>query len=272
MPRASDGSYSLPAGSLVNVGEDIVPSQHNPPFLDVAQALTDSLSRDGRGGMRAAFNGGGFRATNIAAGVQPNDAVIMSQLTSGGGVPAGSVVDFAGTTAPTGWLICAGQALSRVDFPDLFAAIGTTYGAPSGATFNIPDCRGRVVAGRDVDQGGFSGRLTTPNSQTIGAAGGEQSVTLSAGQMPTHTHEVTGSTNSAGAHTHTIEAFSGETVLVGNGANLVLKAGGAPYATASAGTHSHSIAVSAANAGSSEAHPNVQPTIIMTKIIKTSNS
>lgn len=268
MPRASDGSYSLPSGSLVNVGEDIVPSQHNPPLQDIAQAVTDSLSRDGRGGMRAAFNGGGFRATNIGAGVQPNDAVIMSQLTSGGSVPAGSVVDFAGTTAPTGWLICAGQALSRVDFPDLFAAIGTTYGAPSGATFNIPDCRGRVVAGRDVDQGGFSGRLTTPNSQTIGAAGGEQSVTLTAGQMPTHTHEVTGSTNEAGAHTHT---YNGANVAFAQPGSEGVRGAGSG-ATSSSGLHSHAISVSAANAGGSEAHPNVQPTIVMTKIIKTSNS
>lgn len=272
MPRASDGAYSLPAGSLVNVGEDIVPSQHNPPFLDVAQAISDSLSRDGRGGMRAAFNGGGFRATNLAAGVQPTDAVIMSQLSAGSGVPAGTVVDFAGSTVPTGWLICAGQALSRVDFADLFAALGTTYGAPSGATFNLPDTRGRVVAGRDVDSGGFAGRLTTPNSQTLGASGGAQTVTLTPGQMPTHTHEVTGSTNSAGSHSHSIEAFSGETVTVSNGANLVLKAGGAPYATNAAGTHSHTISVAAANAGSSEAHSNVQPVIIMTKIIKSSNS
>lgn len=272
MPRATDGTYTLPAGSLVNVGEDIVPSQHNPPFLDVAQALSDSLSRDGRGGMRAAFNAGGFRATNLAAGVQPTDAVIMSQLTAGSGVPAGTVVDFAGTTAPTGWLICAGQALSRVDYPDLFAAIGTAYGEPSGATFNLPDTRGRVVAGRDVDSGGFADRLTTPNSRNIGATGGSQTVTLTEGQMPTHTHEVTGGTNAAGGHAHGIEAFDGSTVLVGNGGNLVLRAGGAPYTTQSVANHTHTISVSAANAGSGEAHSNVQPVIVMTKIIKASNS
>jgi microcystin-dependent protein len=254
---------------LVNVGEDIVPSQHNPPLTDIAQSLTGSLSRDGLGGMRNSLPMGGFRVTNMADGVQPTDAVTVQQLSAGaGGVPSGCVLDFAGTTPPTGWLLCAGQTLSRADYASLFAAIGTAYGAPSGATFNLPDCRGRVSAGRDVDQGGFAGRLTSPNSQTIGAAGGAQSVTLTPGQMPIHTHEVTGSTNSAGSHAHTIQAFSGETVLVGNGGNLVLKAGGAPYATDAAGTHSHSISVSAANAGGNEAHSNVQPTIILTKIIK----
>lgn len=255
----------------MNVGEDIVPSQHNPPLTDLSQAMTGSLSRDGLGAMCAPFNGGGFRATNLAAGVQPTDAVIMSQLTAGSGVPAGTVVDFAGTTAPTGWLICAGQALSRVDYPDLFAAIGTAYGAPSGATFNLPDTRGRVVAGRDVDSGGFADRLTTPNSRNVGASGGAQTVTLTAGQMPTHTHAVTGDTNSVSGHTHGYDV-SGETVLVGNGANLVLRAGGSSSATTAAGAHSHTISVSAANAGSSEAHSNVQPVIVFTKIIKTSNS
>lgn len=269
MPRATDGAYTLPAGSLVAVGEDILPSQHNPPLSDIAQALSDSLSRDGRGGMRAAFNGGGFRATNLAAGVQPTDAVIMSQLASGaGGVPAGSVVDFAGSAAPTGWLICAGQALSRAANADLFAAIGTTYGAPSGATFNLPDCRGRVTAGRDVDSGGFAGRLTTPNSQTLGAAGGAQTVTLTEAQMPTHTHDVTGSTNEAGAHTHTYNGS--DTTFVSPGGEGARGSG--TGSTSSAGAHSHTISVSAANAGSGEAHSNVQPVIILTKIIKVSNS
>lgn len=271
MPRGIDGSYSLPNGSLVTVGETIAPSQHNPPLQDIAQAMTGSLSRDGQGGMRAAFNGGGFRATNLAAGVQPTDAVIMSQLTAGSGVPAGTVVDFAGATVPTGWLICAGQALSRVDFPDLFAALGTTYGAPSGATFNLPDTRGRVVAGRDVDSGGFAGRLTTPNSQTLGASGGTQTVTLTTGQMPTHTHEVTGSTNSAGAHTHSYSRPNNVS-SVGGGGTPVYSAGDVVSNTGSGGDHSHTISVSAANAGSSEAHSNVQPVIVMTKIIKASNN
>lgn len=268
MPRASDGAYSLPAGSLVNVGEDIVPSQHNPPLTDLAQAITDSLSRDGRGGMRNNLSVGGFRVTNVAPGVQPTDVATMAQLTAGSGVPAGTVVDFAGAAVPTGWLICAGQALSRTDFPDLFAAIGTTYGAPSGATFNLPDTRGRVVAGRDVDSSGFADRLTTPNSRNLGAAGGDQAVTLTETQMPSHTHSVTGSTNEAGAHTHT---YNGANVVSAQPGSEGVRGAGSG-ATSSAGQHSHTISVAAANTGGSAAHPNVQPTIVMAKIIKTSNN
>src|SRR3546814_9285962 len=94
MPRSSDGAYSLPSGSLVNIGEDIVPSQHNPPLQDIAQALSDSLSRDGRGGMRSNLDMGGFKARNLAPGTQPNDAATVSQIGGVGGVPVGFIGDW----------------------------------------------------------------------------------------------------------------------------------------------------------------------------------
>ncbi|ALC11206.1 phage tail protein [Sphingopyxis sp. 113P3] len=269
MPRASDGAYSLPSGSLVSVGEDIVPSQHNPPLTDIAQALSDSLSRDGRGGMRSNLDMGGFKARNLAPGTQPTDAATVGQITGLSGVPVGSMMDWAAASPPTGWLICAGQSLSRAAYPDLFAVLGTTFGASSASVFNLPDLRGRVVAGLDVDSGGYADRLTSPNSRTLGAAGGSQTVTLTEAQMPVHTHEVSGSTNSAGAHSHSLN-LGGGTNLVGNGLNTVPSS--ATSATGSSGAHSHTIEVSAENAGGGEAHANVQPTIILNKIIKSSSS
>lgn len=271
MPRGNDGDFNLPSGSLVTVGETIAPSQHNPPLQDIEQALTGSLSRDGKGAMRAPFKGGGFRVTDIAPGVQPTDAATVSQLTGIAGVPVGFIGDWPSVTAPTGWLICAGQVLSRTDYADLFAVVGTTFGAPSGSTFNLPDLRGRVGAGLDVDSGGYADRLTTPNSRTLGATGGTQTVTLTDAQMPTHTHEVTGSTNSGGAHQHGY-LRANSVASVGGGGTSVFAAGNVSANTDSAGTHSHTINVDAANAGGSEAHSNVQPTLILTKIIKASNS
>src|SRR3546814_11746251 len=73
-------------------------------------------------------------------------------------------------------------------------------------------------------------------SRTLGATGGAQAVTLTEAQMPTHTHEVTGSTNSAGAHSHSL-TMGGETNLVGNGLNTVPSS--APSSTGSAGAHTH---------------------------------
>src|SRR3546814_17707401 len=112
--------------------------------------------------------------------------------------------------------VCSSDLLSRSAYPELFAVLGTTFGAASSSVFNLPDYRGRASAGLDVDAGGFADRLTTPNSRTLGATGGAQAVTLTEAQMPTHTHEVTGSTHSAGAHSPTLTQGGG-TNLVGKG-------------------------------------------------------
>lgn len=65
----------------------------------------------------------------------------------------GKIIMFAGSTAPEGTLYCNGAAISRTTYSELFAAIGTTYGAGDGATtFNIPDLRGRWIVGADAEQ------------------------------------------------------------------------------------------------------------------------
>ncbi len=86
-----------------------------------------------------------------------------ASLVSGGSlVPTGVVNPYAGATAPVGWLLCFGQAVSRTVYSTLFTAIGTTYGVGDGSTtFALPDMRGRVAAGQD-DMGGTSAnRLTS---------------------------------------------------------------------------------------------------------------
>ncbi len=65
-------------------------------------------------------------------------------------LPAGSMVDFAGSTAPSGWLMADGAAVSRTVYSDLFASIGTIYGSGDGSTtFNLPDFRGRFARYND---------------------------------------------------------------------------------------------------------------------------
>jgi len=64
------------------------------------------------------------------------------------GWPAGVIIPFAGTSVPTGYLLCNGAAVSRTNYANLFAAIGTLYGAGDGSTtFNLPDARDRVLQG-----------------------------------------------------------------------------------------------------------------------------
>lgn len=63
-------------------------------------------------------------------------------------VQTGVIIPFAGTSVPTGYLLCNGAAVSRTDYANLFAVIGTLYGAGDGSTtFNLPDARDRVLQG-----------------------------------------------------------------------------------------------------------------------------
>jgi microcystin-dependent protein len=118
-------------------------------------------------------------------------------------MPAGTVTQTARITAPTGWLLCEGQAVSRTTFARLFDAIGTTYGAGDGSTtFTLPNLKGRVPVGRDDSQTEFD---------ALGETSGTKTVTLDATQIPSHNH--TGTTSSDGAHTHT---FSGTTSTNGD--------------------------------------------------------
>lgn len=80
-----------------------------------------------------------------------------------GGSPTASVVMFAGSSAPTGWLICNGDAVDRTIYGALFAIISTTYGVGDGSTtFNLPDTRGIFVRGA-----GTNGQLTTANGSSF---------------------------------------------------------------------------------------------------------
>lgn len=264
MPRDNTGVYSLPAGAIVNNGDQVLPSQHNPPLQDIASALTGSLSRTGIGAMQADLDHGGFKATNLAPGTNSSDAVTLGQLSTQG-LPIGASVDFWGDTAPDGWFLCYGQAISRVDYAALFAILGTKYGSGDGAsTFNLPDCRGRATAGRDDMGGTAAGRLTNPvDGTTLGAVGGAQSHALTLEQMPAHDHGA--ATGSNGAHSHTIsfqQHFGFTPGGGGSGPYQSVTSGSA--GTSSASSHTHSIS----SAGGGEAHPNVQPTIVANKIIR----
>ena len=103
-------------------------------------------------------------------------------------VPVGSMQAFAGSSAPTGWLLCDGTAVSRTTYSNLFSVISTTYGVGDGSTtFGLPDMRGRVPmgAGTGNQQGGTgSGVITGGTSlaaRTAGQFGGDE-------RLQSHTH------------------------------------------------------------------------------------
>jgi microcystin-dependent protein len=112
--------------------------------------------------------------------VQPNaltyiycDGATVFAPTTGLTAEVGTIVDYAGATAPSGWLLCFGQAVSRTTYTRLFQAIGTAWGAGDGSsTFNLPDFRGRFRVGLDNMGGTPANRLSSIVPTTLGASGG----------------------------------------------------------------------------------------------------
>ena len=103
-------------------------------------------------------------------------------------IPAGVISAFGGTTAPNGYLICDGSAVSRTTYPDLFAAIGTSFGAGDGSTtFNLPDLRGTFLRGVDGTAGKDPDKAT--RVAVNGGNSGNAVGSYQADALQTHTHQ-----------------------------------------------------------------------------------
>lgn len=129
------------------------------------------------------------------------------------GTPIGTISVFSGAIPPAGYLICDGSAISRTTYSELFSIIGTTYGSGDGSTtFNLPNLKGRVVAGQDSSQTEFD---------TIGETGGEKTITYTPSGTNINgavkSHVLT--TNEIPAHTHGSKSLTGtiQSVLMDDG-------------------------------------------------------
>ena len=129
------------------------------------------------------------------------------------GVPIGTILPYAGSNAPYGYLLCDGAEIERVKFSDLYDVIGTIYNGTTPLvgvnTFRLPDLRGRFPLGKDnmdnagtvpVATGGFvdggggtAGRVPDLKSQILGGDAGQSSVTLTLGNLPDHSHTLSSS-------------------------------------------------------------------------------
>jgi microcystin-dependent protein len=123
------------------------------------------------------------------------------------GVPIGCIMPFTGTSVPTGWLLCYGQAISRTTYAALFAVIGISYGpGDSSTTFNLPDLRGRYPLGKDNMGGSAMNRVTQAVSgilaTTLGSAGGDQHAQE---DTLTSTSTATSVVDEGSGHSHTIK-------------------------------------------------------------------
>jgi microcystin-dependent protein len=156
-------------------------------------------------------------------------------------VPVGAVIAYGSSTAPEGWLNCLGQEVYRGDYPDLFAVIGTTYGAGNGTTtFNLPNLAGRVVVG----QGSGSG-LT---SRSMGATGGSETHALTTNEMPSHSHDVSNTVQKSGLNTPSGLDNDGSEIDTVN-----------------------TVSTASTSNGGGEAHNNMQPFAVLNYIIRYGN-
>lgn len=172
-------------------------------------------------------------------------------------VPSGVISQFAGGSAPTGYLLCSGQSLSTSSYANLFSAIGYTYGG-SGSSFNVPNLQGRIPVG--------AGTVTDINARsaafTRGTVGGEIDHKLSVSEMPSHSHG--GSTGGNYAYdTYDIYTSGGSTNFHAHTWNGAFVGGDPSYRNRT--YHSHSITSN----GGDAYHNILQPYIVVNYIIKT---
>ncbi|HEY0012862.1 MAG TPA: tail fiber protein [Allosphingosinicella sp.] len=137
--------------------------------------------------------------------------------------------------APKGWAMCNGQLMQINQNQALFSLLGTTFGGDGRTTFGLPDFRGRTP-------------IHVGSGHTLGEKGGEQAVTLTIAQLPTHTHWANGSSTPAETNVPTNTAYLG---AVNNGytapGNVVALNPGM-----------------ITNTGGSQAHLNMQPFLTLT--------
>ena len=191
----------------------------------------------------------GGTVTIVGANVQAANAKVCASAFYGDGsnmtglLPSGVILPYGASASPTGFLLCNGQAVSRSTYSSLFAVITSLYGDGNGSsTFNVPDLRGRFVAGWDA---GTSVLTSVTANMVLGSSiantGGAQAITLAVAQMPAHTHDITpmrqDSPRTGGGSGNVYDAISGT--------------------------------VSTSSTGGDGAHSNIPPTMILNYIIKT---
>lgn len=150
----------------------------------------------------------------------------------------GFIVGHTGTGTPSGYLECDGSAVSRTTYADLFAVIGTTWGAGDGSsTFNLPDLRGRAAIG--------VGTGPTLTNRALGNFAGQEQVQLETSELPSHTHQPSGD------------------------AVLRYTSSGGQYAMPLQSGNDVTLGITVPATGSNEHHENMMPWLALRMLIKT---
>jgi len=211
---------------------------------------------------------------------------IQFNSTIPGGIPTGTVVQYAANSAPSGWVICDGGLYGRTVLdtspqPNLFGVIGTTYGAGDGLTnFAVPDLRGMFVRGFDNGRG--LDPLRVFGTQQAYGVESHNHNGVTGVQSVDHTHTYSGTTGAMStnaSHSHTIHFPSTGTLIIGSGTRDLQPGTGASARTTSSQNidHTHTFNGSTGNQSADHTHsiPNYGITetrprnVTMNYIIKT---
>jgi len=155
---------------------------------------------------------------------------------------------------PVGWVPCNGQLLAISEYDVLFNLIGTTYGGDGQTTFGAPNLNSRIAPGAMAPGPGLS-------NYVLGQVGGQESVTLTNAQMPTHLHGFSSPISATTSGTATNNPAGN---LPGSGSS------GQPYidsTTTGVALASNTVAGNTAAAGGNQPHENIQPVLAMNFII-----
>lgn len=170
---------------------------------------------------------------------------VAGDIYSNGSVlcPIGSCLTWFTDTAPDGWLLCRGQAVSRTTYAALYAVIGTQYGAGNGSTtFNLPNLQGRVPVGKSSDT----------EFDTLGKTAGAKTHTLTGAEIPAHQHRLG---HNYGGNLGYAESSGGPTqYTVGYGVTR--------------GSHANDLKSGAQDTTTGQAHNNIQPSLTANFIIR----
>jgi microcystin-dependent protein len=220
-------------------------------ILDATNKFSINHGLNGAGAERLTIDTNG----NVGIGtIEPDYALtVVGDISASGiihgGVPTGSIVSYAGSSAPTGWLLCDGSTVSRTTYAALFVVTSTTYGVGDGSTtFALPDLRGRAPFGADAmnnsvgSGGGAASRLT--GATLVGETSGAETHTLTEGELASHLHSQSQGYN--------FLADGGGTATGGGGGIWGASGGSAVTST-----------------GGGRPHHNMPPYIVLNYIIKT---